>query len=134
MKPENVESINFIQKRRKQMEKKEPYIVAWTDEDGMRYEKFPSLEKAQGKLCSLFEEQAGEEYSDDGLGYYVEEWEPELKDPDSDEDEYGFRKRKLYHLKQEMRLCEEDAVLTEDTAYLRENRYGERFDALIIPV
>ena len=109
------------------MEKKEPYIVAWTDEDGMRYEKFPSLEKAQGKLCSLFEEQAGEEYSDDGLGYYVEEWEPELKDPDSDEDEYGFRKRRLYHLKQEMRLYEEDAVLTEDTAYLRENRYGERF-------
>ena len=54
------------------MEKKEPYIVAWTDEDGMRYERFPSLEKAQGKLCSLFEEQAGEEYSDDGLGYYVE--------------------------------------------------------------
>ena len=70
------------------MEKKEPYIVAWSDEDGMRYEKFPSLEKAQGKLCSLFEEQAGEEYSDDGLGYYVEEWEPELKDPDSDEDEF----------------------------------------------
>ena len=116
------------------MEKKEPYIVAWSDEDGMRYEKFPSLEKAQGKLCSLFEEQAGEEYSDDGLGYYVEEWEPELKDPDSDEDEYGFKKRRLYHLKQEMRLYEEDAVLTEDTAYLRENRYGERFDALIISV
>lgn len=116
------------------MEKKEPYIVAWTDEDGMRYERFPSLEKAQGKLCILFEEQAGEEYSDDGLGYYIEEWEPELKDPNSDEDEYGFRKRRLYHLKQEMRLYEEDAVLTEDTAYLRENRYGERFDALIIPV
>ena len=32
-----------------------------------------------------------------------------------------------------MKLEEEDAVLTEDTAYLRKNRFGERFDARIIP-
>lgn len=115
------------------MEKKEPYIVAWSDEDGMRFERFSCLKRAQGKLCSLFEEQAGEEYSDDGLGYYVEEWEPELKDPYSEEDEYGFRKRAIYWRKREMKLEEEDAILTEDTAYLRKNRFGERFDARIIP-
>ena len=109
------------------------YIVAWSDEDGMEYVKFQDPAKARQKLCDLFEEQAGEDFSDDNLCYYAEEWEPELKDPYSEDDEYGFRKRAIYWRKREMKLEEEDAVLTEDTAYLRRNRFGERFDARIIP-
>ena len=66
-------------------------IVAWCDEDGMEFEKIHDPVKARQKLRDLFEEQAGEDFSDDHLSYYVEEWEPELKDPYSEEDEYGFR-------------------------------------------
>ena len=116
------------------MERETVYIVAWSDEDGMDFKKFHDLRAAKGKLCSLFEEQAGDDYSDDILRYYAEEWEPELKDPYSEKDEYGFRKRAIYRQKNEMKLEEEDAVLIEDTAYLRKNRFGERFDARIIPV
>lgn len=124
----------FHTKRRKHIEmSNSTYIVAWSDEDGMEYEKFQDPAKARQKLCDLFEEQAGEDFSDDKLSYYAEEWEPELKDPYSEDDEYGFRKRAIYWRKREMKLEEEDAVLTEDTAYLRRNRFGERFDARIIP-
>lgn len=124
----------FHTKRRKHIEMSgKTYIVAWSDEDGMEYEKFQDPAKARQKLCDLFEEQAGEDFSDDNLSYYAEEWEPELKDPYSEDDEYGFRKRAIYWRKREMKLEEEDAVLTEDTAYLRRNRFGERFDARIIP-
>ena len=56
-----------------------------------------------------------------------------IRDRYSEDDEYGFRKRAIYWRKREMKLEEEDAVLTEDTAYLRRNRFGERFDARIIP-
>ena len=115
------------------MEREAEYIVAWSDEEGMEFEKFHDLEAAKRKLRRLFEEQAGEDFSDDGLIYYVEEWEPEHMDPYSGEDDHGFRKRATYWRKKEMRLEEEDAVLTEDTAYLRRNRFGERFDARIIP-
>ena len=109
-------------------------IVAWCDEDGMEFEKIHDPVKARQKLRDLFEEQAGEDFSDDHLSYYVEEWEPELKDPYSEENEYGYRKRGIYWQKSKMELEEEDAVLNEDTAYLRKNRFGERFDARIIPV
>lgn len=116
------------------MKKETVYVVAWSDEDGMDFKLFHDLKLAKGKLCSLFEEQADEDYSDDGLRYYAEEWEPELKDPYSEENEYGYRKRGIYWQKSKMELEEEDAVLNEDTAYLRKNRFGERFDARIIPV
>ena len=116
------------------MEKETVYVVAWSDEDGMDFKLFHDLKLAKRKLCSLFEEQADEDYSDDDLRYYAEEWEPELKDPYSEENEYGYRKRGIYWQKAKMKLEEEDAVLTEDTAHLRKNRFGERFDARIIPV
>lgn len=115
------------------MERETGYIVAWSDEEEMEFEKFHDLEAAKRKLRRLFEEQAGEDFSDDALSYYVEEWEPGHRDPYSGEDDHGFRKREVYWRKKEMRLEEEDAVLTEDTAYLKRNRFGERFDARIIP-
>ena len=73
-------------------------IVAWCDEDGMEFEKIHDPVKARKKLRDLFEEQAGEDFSDDHLSYYVEEWEPELKDPYSEEDEYGLRMRAIYRV------------------------------------
>ena len=116
------------------MERETVYVVAWSDEDGMDFKLFQDLSKAKDKLRSLFEEQADEDYSDDGLRYYAEEWEPDHRDPYSEENEDGYRKSSIYWKKSKMKLEEEDAVLTEDTAHLRKNRFGERFDARIIPV
>lgn len=116
------------------MERETVYVVAWSDEDGMDFKLFRNLREAENELCSLFEQQADEDYSDDGLRYYAEEWEPDHRDPYSEENEDGYRKRGIYWQKAKMKLEEEDAVLTEDTAYLRKNRFGERFDARIIPV
>ena len=102
------------------------YFVAWSDEDGMRYEKYEEEKEAKKRLRVLFDEQAKKELTDTFLESFLE-------DPYNREDPSRREREVLLRLKQEMALCEDDMVLMEDTAFLRKNRYNERFDAVIIP-
>lgn len=108
------------------MNKEKVFFVVWSDEDGMHYQKHQEERTAKYKLRCLFDEQVKEELTDSFLESF-------LDDPYNREDPKRREMADILRSKQEMSLDEDDMVLMEDTAYLRKNRFDERFDAIIIP-
>ena len=102
------------------------FILAWSNEDGMHIERYAEQAMATRRLRFLFDEQASDELTDNYLQEYLE-------DPSSEDDPYRLEKENLLRLKQKLELDEDEMILLEDIAYLQKNRFGERFDAMIVP-
>lgn len=102
------------------------FILAWSNEDGMHIERYEDQAGAQRRLRSLFDEQAEDKLTDNYLKKY-------LADPSNEDDPYRYEHENLLLLKQKLELEEDEMTLLEDVAYLQKNRFGERFDAMIVP-
>ena len=116
------------------------YMVVWADEDGMDYALFSSRGQARKKLKMLYESVAPEEYQEENLEYYADEWEPEGNDPCSEENEMGHLMRQRYNKIRSMSLEEDDIALTDEYLYYRETTrllpqaMKKLFNARIIPL
>ena len=116
------------------------YLVVWSDEDGMEYDIYPTLSQAKKRLRELFEMVAPDEYREENLEYYADEWEPDNRDPFSEENEHGWEMAGRYYKVRNMSLEEDDIALTEDYLYYREesrdmpSAMDRLFNARIIPM